>query len=894
MPFGTTPVDNLNNPLSSVYVPGTNNSDLTAAQGGPVTTDGNNQKSAPVAMYLYDGYNVTQGAQADAANANTVMGQLKQIKANTASVTVGGGTVAATQSGAWSVAVNNFPATQPVSGTVAATQSGTWTVQPGNTANTTPWLATLNQGGNSATVTASNALKVDGSAVTQPVSGTFWQATQPVSGTVTANIGTTNGLALDTSVNGLLVAQASTTSGEKGPLVQGAVTTSAPSYTTAQTSPISLTTAGAIRVDGSGVTQPVSGTFWQTTQPISGTITANAGTGNFTVVQATGSNLHAVLDAGSATIGGVKLIDTGGTNVAAISASGAVKVDGSAVTQPVSGTFWQATQPVSGTFWQTTQPVSGTVSINAIPAGSALIGSVELVDSAGTNKATIDSSGNQVIKGNFVEQSGLSAPALNADLVASTDVSAFAWISLHITTIATGGTITFQASNDNFATQVESVNLARVSSSTTNSSTSSTTGIFTGACNFRYFRARQTAYTSGSTTGVFEEYTMSKAFNNLPVAATQAGTWTVQPGNTQNTTAWLTSDNLSQVGGTNIVTGGVSGLIGVGGPVASGSSNADNPVKIGAVFNSTQPTVTNAQIVDLQTTSRGELLVAVGTSGFAVTANAGTNLNTSALALDTSVNGTLLAQASTTSGQKGPLVQAAVTTAVPSYTTAQTNPLSMTTSGGLRTAGVAVEQASLTSGSLNADLVASVDVSVYKWFSIQINTSAFVGTLTIQGSNDNSNFIALQAYNLGGFLTSTITLTNQILNAAVVTRYLRIRMTAYTSGTAQGTLELYSSPAAWAYVQNTVSTSNATVPANTASNKVIKSSPGTLGTVAVTTLGTAGITLFDNATTNSGTPLLVIPASAPVGTIYPVNGTALAGITAAGVANCPALTVNFA
>lgn len=37
--------------------------------------------------------------------------------------------------------------------TIAATQSGTWTVQPGNTANTTAW-------------------KVDGSAVTQPVSGT--------------------------------------------------------------------------------------------------------------------------------------------------------------------------------------------------------------------------------------------------------------------------------------------------------------------------------------------------------------------------------------------------------------------------------------------------------------------------------------------------------------------------------------------------------------------------------------------------------------------------------------------------------------------------------------------------------------------------------------------------
>jgi hypothetical protein len=55
---------------------------------------------------------------------------------------------------------------------VQAAQSGTWTVQPGNTANTTPWLFTISQGGNAATVSAGGALKVDGSAVTQPVSGT--------------------------------------------------------------------------------------------------------------------------------------------------------------------------------------------------------------------------------------------------------------------------------------------------------------------------------------------------------------------------------------------------------------------------------------------------------------------------------------------------------------------------------------------------------------------------------------------------------------------------------------------------------------------------------------------------------------------------------------------------
>lgn len=91
---------------------------------------------------------------------------------------------------------------------------------------------------NALIVTAAGAAKVDGSAVTQPVSGT-----------VTANLGTLNGAALDASVTGLQVAQGSTTSGQKGGLILGAVTTAAPTYTTAQTSPLSLTTAGALRSD---------------------------------------------------------------------------------------------------------------------------------------------------------------------------------------------------------------------------------------------------------------------------------------------------------------------------------------------------------------------------------------------------------------------------------------------------------------------------------------------------------------------------------------------------------------------------------------------------------------------------------------------------------------------
>jgi hypothetical protein len=110
-----------------------------------------------------------------------------------------------TSAGSLRASVTNFPATQPVSGTVtanagtgtfavsgtvAATQSGTWTVQPGNTANTTAW-------------------KVDGSAVTQPVSiangsdatqGTITdsQVVGDVDGTVSAKLRGINHMLWDT------------------------------------------------------------------------------------------------------------------------------------------------------------------------------------------------------------------------------------------------------------------------------------------------------------------------------------------------------------------------------------------------------------------------------------------------------------------------------------------------------------------------------------------------------------------------------------------------------------------------------------------------------------------------------------------------------------------------
>lgn len=61
---------------------------------------------------------------------------------------------------------------------------------------------------------------------------------------------------------------------------------------------------------------------------VDGTVTANIGTSGSLALDAT-------LTGGTQK---TKIVDSGGTNVATVSAAGAVKVDGSAVTQPVSGT----------------------------------------------------------------------------------------------------------------------------------------------------------------------------------------------------------------------------------------------------------------------------------------------------------------------------------------------------------------------------------------------------------------------------------------------------------------------------------------------------------------------------------------------------------------------------
>lgn len=188
-------------------------------------------------------------------------------------------------------------------------------------------------------VNPSGAVTVDGSGTTQPVSGT-----------VTANIGTAGSLALDATLTGGTL-KATARGGAKG-------TTTAADITS---NPIDANTQ-ALHVDGSKVTQPVSGTVTvnagtnlntsalaletggnlATTATNTGTVATN--TTNIPNVIGTaasaipskllqiggsdGTNARAI----STTTAGIIKVDISGTTANAT----AVKVDGSAVTQPVS------------------------------------------------------------------------------------------------------------------------------------------------------------------------------------------------------------------------------------------------------------------------------------------------------------------------------------------------------------------------------------------------------------------------------------------------------------------------------------------------------------------------------------------------------------------------------
>lgn len=148
---------------------------------------------------------------------------------------------------------------------IPASQSGTWninnisgTVSLPTGASTEVTLSAINAKLNSLgqklmAASVPVVIASDQSAVPASQSGT-WNINN-VSGTISLPTGAATAANQTTEITSLQIIDdlplsiASTTSGQKGVLAQGAVTTAAPSYTTSQTDPLSLTTSGALRSD---------------------------------------------------------------------------------------------------------------------------------------------------------------------------------------------------------------------------------------------------------------------------------------------------------------------------------------------------------------------------------------------------------------------------------------------------------------------------------------------------------------------------------------------------------------------------------------------------------------------------------------------------------------------
>ncbi len=154
--------------------------------------------------------------------------------------------------------------------------------------------------------------------------------------------------------------------------VPGTAGTPSPDVQTIQGAPSMI----AVKTDGSAVTQPVSGTFWQTTQPVSiaSTVAISAASLPLPTGAATSAKQPAFGVAGTASADVL--------SIQGIAGATAVKVDGSGVTQPVSGTFWQATQPVS---------IASTVPVNNAQVNGNTIATGSGTANTGTQRVVIAS-----------------------------------------------------------------------------------------------------------------------------------------------------------------------------------------------------------------------------------------------------------------------------------------------------------------------------------------------------------------------------------------------------------------------------------------------------------------------------------------------------------------------
>jgi len=303
----------------------------------------------------------------------------------------------ATQPVSGSVSVSNFPATQPVSGTFwQATQPVSGSVSVSNFPAT-----------QAVTLASPPVTPVTDNGGSLTVDGTFWPATQPVSGTVSvSNLPATQPVSGSVSLIELIPQDSTLELIVSAESIGGSYLKTDSSYYQGSGDNKLYWSSGSARWEFRGDNDylwtynnsanqsaayiPKTGWVMGDNPYFKGVeIYARRDIDLVKKVVGLGDGYEAAASGDQTGLSVVAILKRGLVHLSSIIAklpnliSNRIPVDGSGVTQPVSGTFWPATQPVSGTvsvsnfpatqpvsgtFWPTTQPVSGSVSVSNFPA----------------------------------------------------------------------------------------------------------------------------------------------------------------------------------------------------------------------------------------------------------------------------------------------------------------------------------------------------------------------------------------------------------------------------------------------------------------------------------------------------------------------------------------------
>jgi hypothetical protein len=416
------------------------------------------------------------------------------------------GTVAATQSGTWNVG-----------------QSGTWTLQPGNTANTTPWLFSISQGGNTAAVNASSQLSVNcancsGSGVSQQDNTGFTP-------------GTTNFVPMGGEVDDT----GTTAVTENNAGVARITAQRAVHMNLRNNSGTEIGTSGApIRTDPTG----------STTQPVSGTVSITANS-SVNVAQMNGVTTSMGVGASGTGTQRVASLIHDGTDTAQVTATsgGSLQVECTAGCSGSGGTSsnFGSAFPTPGTaagFTDGTNMVAGRVVTSAPGTSDAGLVVRPISPASSTVGSAVPSVGVQV-----TGTDGTNARAIKTDSSGELQVDVLTLPTVSITSnsavnVAQMNGVATTMGNGASGTGVQRVTIANDS-----------TGVLATVNSLTQMNGQTIAMGTGTRSAGTQRVTIA---TDDVVPASQSGTWTVQPGNTANTTPWLTSPIPATSGGTSV------------------------------------------------------------------------------------------------------------------------------------------------------------------------------------------------------------------------------------------------------------------------------------------------------------------------------------------------------